>query len=49
LGTLGTFGVGRAAAGNRGRFPPGWRTYHRLAARSTAWSRTGTIVLHYRF
>jgi O-methyltransferase involved in polyketide biosynthesis len=30
-------------------FPPGWRTYHRLAARSTAWSRTGTIVLHYRF
>jgi O-methyltransferase involved in polyketide biosynthesis len=30
-------------------FPPGWRTYHRLAAHSTAWSRTGTIVLHYRF
>ena len=30
-------------------FPPGWRTYHRLAARSTAWSRMGTIVLHYRF
>jgi O-methyltransferase involved in polyketide biosynthesis len=30
-------------------FPPGWRRYHRLAARSTAWSRTGTIVLHYRF
>jgi O-methyltransferase involved in polyketide biosynthesis len=30
-------------------FPPVWRLYHRLAARSTAWSRTGTIVLHYRF
>jgi O-methyltransferase involved in polyketide biosynthesis len=30
-------------------FPRGWRTYHRLAAHSTAWSRTGTIVLHYRF
>ncbi len=30
-------------------FPAGWRRYHRLAARSTAWSRTGTIVLHYRF
>jgi hypothetical protein len=30
-------------------FPPFWRTYHRLAAHSTAWSRTGTIVLHYRF
>jgi len=30
-------------------FPPGWRRYHRLAAHSTAWSRTGTIVLHYRF
>jgi len=30
-------------------FPPGWRRYHRLAARSTAWSRTGTVVLHYRF
>jgi hypothetical protein len=26
-------------------FPPGWRMYHRLAAHSTAWSRTGTIVL----
>ena len=31
------------------QFPPGWRTYHRLAAHSTAWSRMGTIVLHYRF
>jgi O-methyltransferase involved in polyketide biosynthesis len=31
------------------QFPPGWRRYHRLAAHSTAWSRTGTIVLHYRF
>jgi O-methyltransferase involved in polyketide biosynthesis len=30
-------------------FPPVYRTYHRLAAHSTAWSRTGTIVLHYRF
>ncbi|MGH3100071.1 MAG: class I SAM-dependent methyltransferase [Thermoleophilia bacterium] len=30
-------------------FPPFWRRYHRLAAHSTAWSRTGTIVLHYRF
>jgi O-methyltransferase involved in polyketide biosynthesis len=30
-------------------FPVGWRWYHRLAAHSTAWSRTGTIVLHYRF
>jgi O-methyltransferase involved in polyketide biosynthesis len=31
------------------QFPPALRRYHRLAARSTAWSRTGTIVLHYRF
>ena len=31
------------------QFPPAWRRYHRLAAHSTAWSRTGTIVLHYRF
>jgi O-methyltransferase involved in polyketide biosynthesis len=30
-------------------FPAGWRRYHRLAARSMSWSRTGTIVLHYRF
>jgi O-methyltransferase involved in polyketide biosynthesis len=30
-------------------FPPVWRRYHQLAAHSTAWSRTGTIVLHYRF
>ena len=30
-------------------FPPAWRLYHRLAAHSTAWSRMGTIVLHYRF
>jgi len=30
-------------------FPPVWRRYHRLAAYSTAWSRTGTIVLHHRF
>jgi O-methyltransferase involved in polyketide biosynthesis len=31
------------------QFPPAWRRYHRLAAHSTAWSRAGTIVLHYRF
>ena len=31
------------------QFPPVWRWYHRLAAHSTAWSRTGTIVLQYRF
>ena len=31
------------------QFPPVWRRYHRLAAHSNAWSRTGTIVLHYRF
>ena len=31
------------------QFPPALRRYHRLAARSTAWSRTGTIVVHYRF
>jgi O-methyltransferase involved in polyketide biosynthesis len=31
------------------QFPPGWRRYYRLAAHSTAWSRMGTIVLHYRF
>ena len=30
-------------------FPPFWRRYHHLAAHSTAWSRTGTIVVHYRF
>jgi O-methyltransferase involved in polyketide biosynthesis len=30
-------------------FPTGWRRYHQLAAHSTAWSRTGTIVVHYRF
>ena len=31
------------------QFPPGWRRYHHLAAHSTTWSRTGTVVLHYRF
>jgi O-methyltransferase involved in polyketide biosynthesis len=31
------------------QFPAGYRRYHHLAAHSTAWSRTGTIVLHYRF
>ncbi len=30
-------------------FPPALRRYHRLAAHSTAWSRTGTIVVHYHF
>jgi O-methyltransferase involved in polyketide biosynthesis len=30
-------------------FPPFWRWYHRMAARSTGWSRKGTIVLNYRF
>jgi hypothetical protein len=30
-------------------FPPALRLYCRLAAHSTAWSRKGTIVLHYRF
>jgi O-methyltransferase involved in polyketide biosynthesis len=30
-------------------FPLIWRLYHRLAARSTGWSRKGTIVLRYRF
>jgi O-methyltransferase involved in polyketide biosynthesis len=30
-------------------FPPGQRLYYRLQAHSTAWSRMGTIVLHYRF
>jgi hypothetical protein len=31
------------------QFPPVWRRCHRLAAHSTTLSRTGTIVLHYRF
>ncbi len=31
------------------RFPPVLRAYYRLSARSTAWSRKGTVVLHYRF
>ena len=30
-------------------FPPALRLYYRLAAHSTAWSRKGTVVLHYRF
>jgi O-methyltransferase involved in polyketide biosynthesis len=30
-------------------FPPLLRTYYRLASHSTAWSRKGTVVLHYRF
>ncbi|MEX5719121.1 class I SAM-dependent methyltransferase [Geodermatophilus maliterrae] len=31
------------------RFPPVLRAYYRLSARSTSWSRKGTLVLHYRF
>ncbi len=31
------------------RFPPLLRAYYRLSARSTSWSRKGTVVLHYRF
>ena len=31
------------------QFPPLQRLYYRLQARSTSWSRMGTIVLHYRF
>jgi O-methyltransferase involved in polyketide biosynthesis len=30
-------------------FPPALRWYYRLQARSTSWSRKGTIILHYRF
>jgi O-methyltransferase involved in polyketide biosynthesis len=30
-------------------YPPVLRRYYSLAARSTAWSRKGTTVLHYRF
>jgi O-methyltransferase involved in polyketide biosynthesis len=30
-------------------FPPFGRLYYRLQARSTSWSRKGTIILHYRF
>ncbi|MBM7808972.1 O-methyltransferase involved in polyketide biosynthesis [Geodermatophilus bullaregiensis] len=31
------------------RFPPVLRAYYWLSARSTSWSRKGTLVLHYRF
>jgi O-methyltransferase involved in polyketide biosynthesis len=31
------------------RFPPLLRAYYRMASHSTAWSRKGTVVLHYRF
>jgi O-methyltransferase involved in polyketide biosynthesis len=31
------------------QFPPALRRFTRLAAHSTAWSRRGTTVLHYRF
>jgi O-methyltransferase involved in polyketide biosynthesis len=30
-------------------FPPVLRLYYRLQARSTSWSRKGTIIPHYRF
>ena len=30
-------------------FPTVLRLYYRLAAHSTAWSRKGTVILHYRF
>jgi O-methyltransferase involved in polyketide biosynthesis len=30
-------------------FPAVLRLYYRLAAHSTAWSRKGTVILHYRF
>jgi hypothetical protein len=30
-------------------FPPALRLYYQLEAHSTAWSRKGTIVPHYRF
>jgi len=31
------------------RFPPVLRAYYRMASHSLAWSRKGTVVLHYRF
>ena len=31
------------------QFPPALRRFTRLSAHSTAWSRKGTTVLHYRF
>jgi hypothetical protein len=31
------------------QFPTGQRLYYRMAARSTSWSRKGTVVLHYRY
>jgi len=31
------------------QFPPALRLYYRLSAHSTAWSRKGTVVLHFRF
>jgi hypothetical protein len=31
------------------QLPPVLRLYYRLQARSTSWSRKGTIILHYRF
>jgi hypothetical protein len=31
------------------QFPPALRWFTRLSARSAAWSRRGTTVLHYRF
>jgi O-methyltransferase involved in polyketide biosynthesis len=31
------------------QFPTALRTYYRLSAHSTSWSRKGTVLLHYRF
>jgi O-methyltransferase involved in polyketide biosynthesis len=31
------------------QFPPALRAYYRLSARSTSWSRKGTLILYYRF
>ena len=30
-------------------FPPALRWYYRLQARSTSWSRKGTVILHFSF
>jgi hypothetical protein len=31
------------------QFPPVLRTYYRMQAHNTWWSRKGTLILHYRF
>ncbi len=41
--------LGDAMAPEVAQFPPLLRAYYRLSARSTSWSRKGTVVLHYRF